>query len=122
MEFKVIPSLIRALRPSSLLMRFNSQLFTSLSRLSVHPKFYSILKKSNGINLLTYEVDSRKKKMKATRRARAAQGGYDEDGTLQMLGVIRKDWAAVRIQNLARTRLRLSGFYEKSNSLYIPKK
>lgn len=111
-EFKVIPSLVRALRPASLLFRFNSSLFSAVAKLSGHADFYKSLKKANGVTLLCTEVDIRKKKMKANRRNRA-MASVDEDGTMSLLKVLRRDWAACKIQGNYRLHLSETGFERK---------
>jgi hypothetical protein len=108
-EFKVIPSLVRALRPASLLFRFNSSLFSAIARLCNHKDFYVTLKKANGISLICTEIDIRKKKMKANRRNRAL-ASVDEDGTMALLKVMRRDWAACKIQGNYRLHLSETGF------------
>ena len=58
-------------------------------------------------------MDGRKKQMKANRRSRAQSGGFDSDGTMQLLSVLRVDWAALRIQGCFRNHLKFIGFWEK---------
>lgn len=59
--------------------------------------------------MLCTEIEIRKKKMKANRRNRALTS-LDEDGTMQLLKVLRRDWAAIKIQGNFRLYLRKIGY------------
>lgn len=74
-----------------------------MSRLCEHPDFYEHLKKALGIELLVCEVDHRKKYIQAHRRDRM---DTVDDGTMSLLRVLRKDWAAMKIQHMVRNYFR----------------
>ena len=87
-------------------------MYNSLAKLSAQPAFYVQLKKANGVTVLCAELNKRKKAMKANRRNRALLA-YDENNTMMLLQVLRRDWACTRIQNFARDYFEKIGFKRK---------
>ena len=78
-------------------------MFIAIAKLSPHPLFRDRVKSLNGISAIVYEIDRRRKIRQMMRRSRV-DAAPEEYFTDVLLTNLRKDWAAVKIQAVVRSR------------------
>jgi hypothetical protein len=117
-EFNAISLLSKAMKLSGWVFNQKAVIYDALAVLSVHPKFREKLRKCRGINITVYEMDIRKR-----HRALRRQGGeYDvpEDISTDLLfAVLKKDWAATKIQAVYRAYIARKRGYTSGGLLQI---
>lgn len=85
--------------------------------LSVHPKFREKLRKSRGINITVYEMDSRRKQ-RAIKRL-IEYDVQEDHATDALYSVLKKDWAATKIQAVYRAFIARKRGYTSGGLLKI---
>lgn len=92
-------------------------IYDALAVLSTHPKFREKLRKCRGINITVYEMDIRRRHRAARRLVE-----YDvpEDTSTDLLfAVLKKDWAATKIQAVYRAFIARRRGYTSGGLLQI---
>jgi hypothetical protein len=109
--------LAKAMKLSGWVFNKKGAIYEALAVLSAHPKFREKLRKVRGINITVYEIDSRRK-LRALRRL--TEYDVPEDTATDLLfGVLKRDWAATKIQAVYRAFIARSRGYTSGGLLQI---
>lgn len=103
--YKGIRILIKSLQLSGWLFHMKDLSFKAVAKLSFHPKFRDFLIEYNGLSTILTDIHIRMSKKKKTRRRDAFDDIEDDDGTEQLLKILKRDYAACKIQSCARIML-----------------
>lgn len=116
-DFNVVTLLTKALKLSGWVFNKKQAIYDAMAVLSSHPKFRDKLRKSRGINITVYEMDSRRKQ-RAIRRL--VEYDIEADASTDALyAVLKKDWAATKIQAVYRAFIARKRGYTSGGLLKI---
>jgi hypothetical protein len=98
---KCLNVLVRALNLSGWVFHRKDTIYRCVAKLAISDQFMQCLQDAQGVSVLCREVLLRKAKARQNQR----EGDGEGDGTPKLLGLLRKDLAALKIQSQVRRRL-----------------